>query len=230
VKAHQRVRALAIVTLCTLSACETPTATRPPAAYDPTTLTNGLLYRWTSGTTIHVWVVPQALLSPFDLGVAVRQGMVEWNTVRQFGEFNLVSAARIEDADLIVYDREQPLPTQVGSCPFDPRNSAGYTYFCPDGGDPLRAERLPLVSDPSRSVSLVIRVDLGRVTSQAGLNALAAHELGHALGIGGHSDQPLDLMFGLPTVVTPSARDGATLRFLLGQPPDLWLSRPDFPG
>ena len=72
-------------------------------------------------------------------------------------------------------------------------------------------------------MSVVIRVDIGRVTSQAGLTAVVAHELGHALGIGGHSDQPLDLMFGLPTVLTPSGRDGATLRFLLGQHADLIL-------
>lgn len=223
VSARRLMRTLAVVAFSVLCACDAPTAARPLAAYNPTTLTNGLLYRWTSGTTIHVWIVPQAPLSPFDLGVATRQGMVEWNTVPQFGEFTLASAERIEDADLIVYDRDQPPPTQLGSCPFDPRNSTGYTYFCPDGGDPLRAERLLLASDPSHSVSLVIRVDLGRVTSQSGLHALMAHELGHALGIGGHSDQPLDVMFGLPSVVTPSARDGATLRYLLGQNPDLIL-------
>lgn len=227
--ARRLARTIGVAALCFTSACEAPTAARPAAAYDPTILTNGLLYRWNSGTTIHVWVVPSAPLSPFDLGVATRSGMVEWNNVPQFGEFSLTSAARIEDADLIVYDREQPAPTEVGSCPFDPRNSAGYTYFCSDGGEPARAERLHLVSNPAYSVSLVIRVDLGRVTSQIGLNAVMAHELGHALGIGAHSDQAADLMFGLPTVVTPSARDGATLRFLLGQPPDLFLSKPQSP-
>lgn len=222
-KRFQICRLMQVVALAAMTACETPTAARPVASYDPTSLTQGLFYRWTSGTTVRVWIVPQAILSPYNLGVAVRSGMVEWNAVRQFGEFTLVSAARIEDADLVVYDREQPAPTEVGSCPFEPRSSAGYTYFCPDGGDPQRAERLPLKADPSRSVSVVIRVDLGRVTSQAGLDAVAAHELGHALGIGGHSDNPQDIMFGLPTVLTPSERDQATLRFLLGQPAGLLL-------
>lgn len=216
-------RALGLAALLGAISCETPTAARPVAAYDPTTLTNGLLYRWTSGTTVRVWVVSQAVLSPFNLAVAVGQGMEQWNGVRQFGEFTLALAEQIEDADLVVYDRDQPPPAQVGSCPFDPRNSAGYTYFCPGGGEPPRAEQLPLTSNPSSSVSVVIRIDLGRVTSQAGLNAVVAHELGHALGIGGHSDDPLDLMFGSPSVQVPSAKDAATLRFLLGQPPGLLL-------
>lgn len=222
-RAARFVRSIGVAVLGMLAACEAPTAERPEASYDPTVLTSGLLYRWTSGTTIHVWIVPSAPLTPFDLGIATRSSMVEWNGVPQFGEFTMVPAERIEDADIIVYDRDQPIPVQVGSCTFDPKNSAGYTYFCPDGGTPLHAERLPLVSDPSHTVSLVIRVDFARVTSQAGLTAVVAHELGHAVGIGAHSDQAQDLMFGLPTVLTPSARDGATLRFLLGQTPDLIL-------
>ncbi len=200
-----------------LASCDTPTASRPVAAYDPTTLTGGLTYRWASGTTVRVWVAGQETPAPFDLGIAVRRAMVQWNAVPQFAEFTLATAASAGEADLIVYDREQPAPTLAGSCTFDPRNAAGYTYFCPGGGQPPRAERLRLTSDDMRSVSVVIRVDRGRASSQAALNALVAHEFGHALGIGGHSDEPSDLMFGLPTVESPGARDRATLRDVLGR-------------
>jgi predicted Zn-dependent protease len=72
-------------------------------------------------------------------------------------------------------------------------------------------------------VAVVIRVDRGRVTDQAAYNAVVAHELGHAVGIGAHSDQPSDIMFGVPTVSMPSARDARTLQNLLGRQPDITL-------
>ena len=216
-------RPLAVLLVMACLACDAPTATRPEAAYDPTTLTGGLLYRWGSGTTVRVWVVAGALPTPIDLGLAVRQAIRQWNAVRQFAEFTLTSAANINEAEIVVYDREHVVPVAPGSCVFDPRGGAGYTYFCPTGGLPQRAERLALSAGGRATVTVVIRLDRGRVSTQRAYNAIMAHELGHALGIGAHSDAAGDLMFGLPTVESPSARDIATLRFLLGRPPGLIL-------
>lgn len=211
------------LTLCLmLGGCDSPSSARPPAAYDPTTLTGGLLYRWESGKTVRVYVVP-SVSSGFDLGTATRQAMVAWNAVRQFGEFTLVTAPTIKDADVVVFDRDTPTPIRAGGCTFDPRSASGYTYFCPDAATPSRAERLQLSAGGLSAITVVIRVDRGRISSQDALDAVVAHEFGHVLGIGAHSDDARDLMFGLPTVSAPSARDRGTLRFVLGQPAELTL-------
>ncbi len=209
-----------IALLLTLAGCEAPTASRPGFAFDPTTLSNGQLYRWTSGSRVTVWVEGGGGNAALDLGRATRAAMVEWNTIPVFAEFELVVANGINDANIVVYDRATPSPVLPGTCDFQPMNSGGYTYFCPVAG---RAERLALSAGGASRVSVVIRVDAGRLTSQTSLDALMAHELGHAIGIGGHSDDVNDVMFGLPGFSRPSNRDSRTLQYLLGQRPDITL-------
>jgi predicted Zn-dependent protease len=218
---------LAAALLVLITACDAPTATRPAAAYDPTTLTRGKLYRWPSGHQISVWVVAPTAPAPVDLALAAREGINAWNPIPQFAEFTLVMATSISDADVVIYDRVTTAPVGPGSCTFDASSAAGYTYFCPTSATPSTAEMLPLAATQSAAgaghVAVVIRVDRGRVTDQAGYNAIVTHELGHALGIGAHSDQASDIMFGAPTVTIPSARDARTLQNLLGRQPDFTL-------
>jgi len=203
--------------------CDAPTGTRPDFAYDPTTLSRGQLYRWASGQQISVWAEAGTGLSTVDLGSAVRQAMTSWNAVPQFAEFTLSMAASIGEADIVVYDRATAAPVSLGSCTFDPQGSAGYTYFCPTGPSPTTAQKLSLAGGGTSQVSVLIRVDRGRVSDQNGYTALVMHELGHALGIGGHSDSPNDLMFGLPRATVPTMRDRQTLQYLLGKRPDITL-------
>lgn len=206
-----------------LSSCETPTASRAISAFDPTTLTGGVLYRWSNGTAIRVYVAG-ATASGFDLALATRQAIARWNAVPQFAEYSLALVADAASADLVIYDRVTDAPVLPGTCAFDARSSAGYTYFCASTRTAGHAEILPLSSGTASSVRVVIRVDRGRVTSQSAYNAVVAHEFGHALGIGAHSDLASDLMFGLPTVETPSDRDVATLRAVLGRAATLVLN------
>ncbi|MCC6242734.1 MAG: hypothetical protein IT353_07820 [Gemmatimonadaceae bacterium] len=207
------VRTMIALTFAVVSACAAPTATRPDAAYNPTTLTGGVRYRWSSGALVRVWIVNSASGAPLNLGQATRAAMLRWNAVPQFAEVELVAASSIDAAEVVIYDNLAITPIRAGQCAFDTRSAAGYTYFCPDGAG--GAERLLLEDGSPSAVQVLIRVDPARVTSQQAFNALVAHEFGHALGIGGHSDVGSDLMFGLPAVEVPSERDRATLRAVL---------------
>jgi hypothetical protein len=53
------------------------------------------------------------------------------------------------------------------------------------------------------------------------LARVTAHEIGHSLGLFQHSTDPLDLMFSVPAVTEPSARDRATVEVLYHTTPTL---------
>lgn len=210
---------LVLAVLVAATACDSPTEATPDFAYDPTQLTGGLLYRWASGARVRVFVEPLAA-GALDLTGSVQRAVQAWNAVPQRREFTLEVTSSREAADVIVFDRSVALPVVVGACPFTPSGAAGYTYFCPLNG---RAERLRPVGSNALTAAIVIRVDLTTTATQPGLDALVAHEMGHAVGIGGHSEQNTDVMFSRPTVSIPTDRDRSTLRNLLGRVADITL-------
>ena len=220
IRASRTAVAVALGGFALLASCDAPAATRPDFDYDPTQLSEGQLYRWSSGQIIRVWVDAGEGAQTLDLPRAVRQAIAAWNAVPRFGEFRLELATSPGEANLVVFDRSRPLPIVPGTCAFDARASFGYTYFCATSG---RAERLSLAAGGASLVSVAIRVDRQLVANQAGLDGIVAHEFGHALGIGAHSSDSADLMFGLPRVSSPSARDARTLQYVLGAPADIIL-------
>ncbi len=191
-----------------LGACDTPTVPAESAGYDPTALT-GFVYHWGPGREIAIYVDPTAAPAGTDLAAAVRDAARVWEAVTRLGEVRLRITATPTDADVIFHHAAAPRLGEAEGCsPFDV-GAGGYTFFCIDGETPLV---LALRGGPAGRVKMDVAVNRAAADDDAHFRAIVAHELGHVLGIGAHSGEADDLMFGSPRRLTPSDRDARTLR------------------
>lgn len=141
---------------------------------------------------------------------AVTAAIATWN---RYLPLQLVTAPEL--ADILVQRRSPPLRRAPDGrlAPARSAETVFHLFLEPIGQD-------------QEAILPRFRIDLGSQQGPLGLQQTALHELGHALGIWGHSPDGQDVMVDRQTpqaILQPSARDLATLSQIYQQPSQIGL-------
>jgi hypothetical protein len=222
-RALRRV-ALAIAPLlcAAASACDTPVMVVDDRGYNALAIVP-FVYHWSAGHEIAIFVDKRNEPAGVDLEAAVRAGIAAWEAVGLLGEVQMTVVPDVHDADVIVHHAEATSLVTIDTdvCPSAVDLGGGRTYFCileNENSGALTVPILPLNDGSGGHVKMDVRINLGAIGEPQFFNAIVAHELGHVLGIGAHSPNTADLMFGTPRVFVPSDDDAAALRYVLSRP------------
>ena len=218
---HMVVARIAIMLgVIALPGCDAPVVNALGPPYDPTALTGGIIYHWPVGSSIAIHVVPWPA-SDDRLTSSVRNAARQWVAILAYREHSLRVVDDPSAADIIVRDSRAPSPVEIDCAGVGWGDAAGSTVFCPLDDT---ARTLDLVDGGGGRTKILISIDVLESDSYAsGLPPIVLHEIGHALGIGGHSPVAGDAMFAIPGAPSPSRRDALTLRYVLHRRPDLTL-------
>lgn len=139
----------------------------------------------------------------------VREGLDTWESQFLYGEFTGVLVTDSTAADVIVLWQDS-VPPDV------PPDTAGAIGAC-DGITTYSIDSTNTIEDPIR-VAVLVRPGFTTAQVAACAHRVAAHELGHTLGILTHSTAATDLMFETPATQTPTHRDRSTVQVLYHTP------------
>ena len=202
---HRRLLS-AVATVVALAGCDAPQGPQRPSPYEFRLAGTDTVFHWlTPSLPVRFYAEPAGRL-PDDVAYAVST----WQRQFLYGEFRGVIVLDSARADVIVLmDGDAPPDAPPTDDP--PRPACeGVTLLPPRITDETGAARF----------SARIRVEVSWFPNQEPsditncLRRVTTHELGHALGIFGHSADPVDLMHPQPSVALPSARDRATVETL----------------
>ena len=146
---------------------------------------------------------------------AIQTAIADW---QEF--FPLTLVENTTEADIAIFYREPPLPRTVdpetGLVSFGRARTAqaSYEFYWTDTSPPQLRHRMAIAIKPG--------------LAPLSLQGTARHELGHALGIWGHSDRKEDALYPAQTADVPaiSPRDLRTLYRLYQQPTRLGWPAP----
>ena len=135
----------------------------------------------------------------------VRTSLQVWEAQFLYGEFKGTVVGDSSAADVIVIWQDS-IPPNV------PPDTAGALGAC-DGVTSFVIDSTGAMTEPIR-VQLRVRPGYTEPQVAACMERVAAHELGHTLGILTHSPATTDLMFGTPATASPTNRDRNTAQVL----------------
>ena len=217
------MKKLLLLSSLLLTACDLPLVPERTTAdvYDFRLLTpEPVVLRWPLGSTIRVMISTDLdAARNAALQAALENGIAVWNSAALYNEFKLEATTDLASADAVLLFASTPTPVDAGNCP--PGGSAAYTTFClDDSGEHLAF--FPLPSGGETRVKFIVTLRNQNPLDSESVRRLVAHELGHVLGIGQHSNQPTDLMFGgVLTRAEPGPRDRGTLQVLYHTVPEI---------
>ena len=164
-----------------------------------------LTFHWAAAELpVRYWVQDSA-----QAPALIQRGIGVWQGTLGSGSYRGILVTDSTTADVIV--RVQPLSPFVAAA----RLFAGPGTSC-------EGETSVDTAATRFELQLPMRMDLNVTgdpltdSAQACLTRVAAHEVGHTLGLFQHSDDPADLMYSFPAVNRPSTRDANTVITLYG--------------
>jgi len=174
-----------------------------------------LSFHWPrSSLPVKIWVEDQD-----SLPARVQEGITLWKTAFTSGEWNATIVADSSTADVIFRAAPPPPVLRASDLRFHALLSPCFGATDVQTG----ATRFELL-EPIHSYVFPSFPNDPNITRC--LRTVAAHELGHTMGLFQHSPDSLDLMYAFPTATTLSARDIATARDAYHTPSDMVPVRP----